>query len=99
MAREIETVSPFSLSPNANQDGWLDDDNVDALVAAINAGKTLPPVVAIRETQEIVDGCHRHEAAKLAGVDLRVVFIDRDEYQSLKADGVSDGEFCDALCL
>ena len=66
------------LVPDPAQEGWLDDDNVDALADVYRAGADIPPIVVVRlpnGTLQIFEGHHRYEAAKVAGVVPNVVVI------------------------
>ena len=66
------------LVPDPAQEGWLDDDNVDALADAYRAGADIPPIVVVRfpnGTLQIFEGHHRYEAAKIAGIQPDVIVI------------------------
>lgn len=97
MTRTTELIDPATVTANSDQMCGVDSDNVAGLVAAINAGKTLPPAIVVREWMEVRDGCHRLAAAKSAGTKLAVIFISRDEYQSLRDDGVGDCDLTDEI--
>lgn len=53
-----ELVEDFDLYPR----GDVDSSHVLSLVQAIEAGTTLPPVIACKKTKRIVDGFHRRRA-------------------------------------
>jgi hypothetical protein len=51
----------------------VDDTNVRKLVLALEAGATLPPIIADRATKRVADGFHRHAAYKrVQGAEARV---------------------------
>ena len=80
-------VEDFALYPRHK----VDDQNVSEIVAAIEAGADLPPIVAEKSTGRIVDGFHRSRAwrrARGAGSDVEVV---------LKTYGDDAEAFADAV--
>lgn len=97
MSRTIELIDPATVTANSDQTCGVDDNNVAGLVDAIRAGKTLPPAIVVREWMEVRDGCHRLAAAKATGTKLAVIFLSRDEYQSLRDDGVCDADMTDEI--
>lgn len=97
MTRTIEIINPATVTANSDQTCGVDADNVSGLVNAIRAGKTLPPAIVVREWMEVRDGCHRLAAAKATGTMLAVIFISRDEWQSMRDDGVADCDLTDEI--
>lgn len=97
MTRTTELIDANTVTANSDQTCGCDADNVASLVAAIRAGKTLPPAIVVREWMEVRDGCHRLAAAKATGTKLAVIFISREEYADLRDAGVSDCDLTDEL--
>jgi hypothetical protein len=61
-----ELVEDLSVYPRRN----VNDINVANLVAALEAGAELPPIIADRKTKRIVDGFHRRRAyLRVLGTD------------------------------
>lgn len=74
-----ELVEDFSFYPR-NQ---VDDTHVNDLVKAISSGSTLPPIIADKSSNRIVDGIHRRRAwMKFHGDDTGVPV----EWQTYKND-------------
>jgi hypothetical protein len=75
-----ELVEDFDLYPR----GDVDSSHVASLVEALEAGATLPPIIACKKTKRIVDGFHRRRALirySGEGVVIPVVF------KTYKSDG------------
>lgn len=71
----VQLIEDFSLYPR----NTLDDVHVGDLVRAIQAGATLPPIIAQRGSGRIVDGFHRRRAwIKVRGEDVEVPVEFRD---------------------
>lgn len=64
-----ELVEDFDLYPRGDVDGT----HVLSLVQAIEAGVSLPPIIACKKTKRIVDGFHRRRAfIRVGGEDAEV---------------------------
>jgi hypothetical protein len=70
-------VEDYSLYPR----GRLDELNVLRLLESLQAGVTLPPIVADRETKKIIDGWHRKHALERYLGHQGVVDVDVRNYQ------------------
>lgn len=62
MAGTIERAATLQLDERVYPRQAVDQEHVRALVAALDAGVSLPAVVVERETRRVVDGFHRVQA-------------------------------------
>lgn len=72
----LQKYGMVELLPDPDQEGNIDDENVALLAEAYRTGADIPPIVAQRLRNgdlQIVEGHHRYEAARLAGVRPDVV--------------------------
>lgn len=72
----LQQHSEVELLPDPEQQGILDDENIEALVEAYKSGADIPPIIAQRlpnSRLQIYEGHHRYEAAKIAGVTPDVI--------------------------
>jgi hypothetical protein len=80
----------WELEANPDQQGEIDDSNVEKIAAGYRRGDPVPPIVAY-ETGDgkarIIEGHHRMEAAKLAGLKPDVIVIPEAEFKARRAEG------------
>jgi len=84
-----------------------DTEKLDAMIASLEAGGSLPPVVVIENGYAALTGSHRLAAWEALGMEPDVVEVTEEEYTAasmlyadevLTVDEIDDfGEFCDAL--
>jgi len=91
---EIETVALAELVEDMDiyPRHAVDTAHVASLVAAIETGATLPPIVADRQSKRITDGWHRGRAYKRAiGPEavVDVLFVDYADIEAMKLDAVA----------
>lgn len=72
----LQQHSEIELLPDPAQQGILDNENIEMLVKAYKSSANIPPIVAQclwNGDLQILEGHHRYEAAKIAGVKPDVI--------------------------
>jgi hypothetical protein len=80
------------LRPNPEQGGEIDPDNVAALAKAYKAKAPIPPIVAFDlggGQAQIIEGHHRAAAAAKARVKPDTIIIPKEQYEAMRADGMT----------